>query len=204
MWPFKRDRFKKLKREDVVNAIVELEKQEADIENGIVEKTRQIDELLKKGRAEKSADIKLFYAKKISHLQEEKKEDVNRGMYLLYNTRLLNRLKNAIDDNSFFANTGNISLGNLLGDQKNLAKFLNKALNTKVMAEDVLTEADDTFNEVKNLYEENDRIYGVNSSDDNILALMEGGEELDIFNKDVSASTGDSSRQAAISESEDK
>ena len=52
----------------------------------------------------------------------------------------------------------------------------NKALNTKVMAEDVLTEADDTFAEIKGLYEENDKIYGVNSSDDDILALMETGD----------------------------
>jgi len=176
MWPFKKDKFKKLKREDVVNAIIELEKQESDIEKGIVEKTKQIEDLMKKGRLEKSQDLKLFYVKKISHLQEEKKEAINRGMYLLYNSRLLNKLKNAIDDNSFFANTGKISLNNLLSDQKNLAKFLNKALNTKVMAEDVLTEADDTFNEIKGLYEENQKIYGVNSSDDELLALLETGD----------------------------
>ena len=130
---------------------------------------------MKKGRQEKSQDLKLFYVKKISHLQEEKKEDISRGMYLLYNSRLLNKLKNAIDDNSFFVNTGKVSLNNLLSDQKNLAKFLNKALNTRVLAEDVLTEADETFNEVKGLYEENQKIYGVNNSDDELLALMETG-----------------------------
>ena len=176
MWPFKKDKFKNLKREDVVNAICELEKQEAEIERGIVEKSKQIDDYMKKGRLEKSPELKLFYVKKISHLQEEKKEDINRGMYLLYNSRLMNKLKNAIDDNSFYINASKVSLNNLLSDQKNLAKFLNKALNTKVMAEDVLTEADDTFNEIKGLYEENDKIYGVNTSDDDILALMETGD----------------------------
>ena len=176
MWPFKRDKFKNLKREDVVNAICELEKQEAEIERGIVEKSKQIEAYMQKGRQEKSPELKLFYVKKISHLQEEKKEDINRGMYLLYNSRLMNKLKNAIDDNSFYINAGKVSLNNLLSDQKNLAKFLNKALNTKVMAEDVLTEADETFNEIKGLYEENDKIYGVNSSDDDILALMETGD----------------------------
>ena len=195
MWPFKKDKFKKLKREDVVNAIIELEKQESDIERGIVEKTKQIEDLMKKGRLEKSQDLKLFYVKKIAHLQEEKKEDINRGMYLLYNSRLLNKLKNAIDDNSFFANTGKISLNNLLSDQKNLAKFLNKALNTKVMAEDVLTDADDTFNEIKGLYEENQKIYGVNSNDDELLALLETGdaelmgmEEVEVEDKKIADS----------------
>ncbi|MBQ8845288.1 MAG: hypothetical protein IJ008_04685 [Clostridia bacterium] len=181
MWPFKKDKFKNLKREDVVNAICELEKQENDIEKSIEDMVKQIDALMEKGRKEKTQDLKLFYVKKISHLQEEKAEAINRAVYLLYNTRLLNKLKTAIDDNTFYANTGKISLTNLLSDQKGLAKFLNKALNTKVMAEDVLTSADDTFNEVKGLYTENDRIYGVNSSDDDLLAILEAGvEEEDI------------------------
>ena len=177
MWPFTRNRYKNLKREDVVNAICELEKQENDIERSIEDKTKQIEVLMQKGRKEKSPELKLFYVKKISHLQEEKKECINRGMYLLYNSRLLNKLKTAIDDNSFYVNTGKISLSNLLKDQKNLAKFLNKALNTKVLAEDVLANADEAFAEVQGLYEENQKIYGVNTSDDDILALMETGAD---------------------------
>ena len=69
MWPFKRDKFKNLKREDVVNAICELEKQEAEIERGIVEKSKQIEAYMQKGRQEKSPELKLFYVKKISHIQ---------------------------------------------------------------------------------------------------------------------------------------
>lgn len=176
MWPFKRNKFRNLKREDVVNAICELEKQEADIEKGILDKSKQIEDYMKKGRQENSPELRLLYVKKISHLQEEKKEDISRGMYLLYNARLLHKLKNAIDDKSFFVSTGKVSLNNLLSDQKNLAKFLNKALNTKVLAEDVLTEADETFAEVKGLYEENDKIYGVSNTDDDIMALMEMGD----------------------------
>ena len=176
MWPFKKDKFKNLKREDVVDAICELEKQEASIEKSIEEMAKQIEALMQKGKMEKTHDLKVFYVKKISHLQEEKAEAINRAVYLLYNTRLLNKLKNAIDDNSFYANTGKISLSNLLADQQGLAKFLNKALNTKVMADDILTNADDTFNEVKELYTENERIYGVNSTDDELLAILEAGE----------------------------
>ena len=173
MWPFKKDKFKSLKREDVVNAICDLEKQEDNLEKQVEDMGKQIDSLMEKGKQEKSHDLKVFYVKKISHLQEEKAEAINRGIYLLYNIRLMNKLKNAIDDNSFYVNTGKVSLSNLLSDQEGLAKFLNKALNTKVMAEDVLTSADDTFNEVKGLYQENDRIYGVQNSDDELLAMME-------------------------------
>ena len=75
--------------------------------------------------------------------------------------------------------TGKVSLGNLLSDQKGLAQFLNKALNTKVRSEQVLTDADDTWNEVQSGYEENERIYGVNEDDDKLLAMFETGEQLD-------------------------
>ena len=60
MWPFSRDKFKKLKREDVVDSICELEKQEMALEEGIIAKTRQIEEMLEKGKMEKSRDIQLL------------------------------------------------------------------------------------------------------------------------------------------------
>lgn len=63
MWPFK-SKYEKLKREDVVEAICDLEKQENDLESAIVERARTIDELLEKGRKETNRELKLFYAKK--------------------------------------------------------------------------------------------------------------------------------------------
>ena len=178
MWPFK-SKYDKLKREDVVNAICNLEKQENDLEEAIEERARAIEELLQKGRRETNRELKLFYAKKITSMREENQTDVRRAMYLMYNTKLLKKLKNTIDDNEFFMRTGKVSLGNLLFDQKGLAQFLNKALNTKVRSEQVLTDADDTWNEVQSGYEENERIYGVNEDDDKLLAMFETGEQLD-------------------------
>ncbi|MCI6524929.1 MAG: hypothetical protein MR464_03020, partial [Bacilli bacterium] len=70
-------------------------------------------------------------------------------------------------------NTAKVSLGNLLSDQKGLAKFLNKALNTRVRAEDVLTDADETFRMVEESYEQNDSIYGIGKEDDALLAMFE-------------------------------
>lgn len=188
MWPFKKDKFKTLKREEVVNAICELEQKETNIEKSIEDMTKQVADLMQKGKKEPTHDLKVFYAKKISHLQEEKAEAINRGVYLLYNIRLLNKLKNAIDDNTFFADTGKVSLSNLLADQEGLAKFLNKALNTKVMAEDVLTSADDTFNEVKGMYQENDRIYGASTNDDALLAMFEDAQD-DFSGADIEEKT---------------
>ncbi len=173
MWPFKKDKFKKLKREDVVDSIVELEKQEMALEEGIIAKAKQIEEMLAKGKTEKSRDIQLLLAKKITALREEKENDVKRCMYLMYNIKLAKRLKDAIDDNQFIVDTGKVSMRDLLSDQKGLAKFLNKALDTKVKDEEILTTADDIFSEVKDSYTENNSIYGVQSKDDELLAMFE-------------------------------
>lgn len=178
MWPFK-SKYDKLKREDVVDAICSLEKQEDDLEEAISSRAREIEELLAKGRKETNRELKLFYAKKITSMREENQTDVKRAMYLMYNMKLLRKLKSTIDDNEFFIKTGKVSLGNLLADQKGLAQFLNKALNTKVRSEQVLTDADDTWNEIQSGYEENERIYGVNEQDDELLAMFETGEQLD-------------------------
>ena len=164
MWPFK-TKYDKLKRDEVVDAIYQLEKQE------------EIDFLLTKGKKEKSEELKLLYAKKINHLKQELQNDISKGSYLLYNISLLKRLKEAIDDKQFFKTTTKVSLGALLKDQNGLAKFLNQALNTKVAAEDVLTSADETFNEIQGAYEPNKDIYGVTKSDDELLAVFETQED---------------------------
>ena len=176
---FFKSKFDKLTREEVVDAICKLEQEEKEIEDGLILKNKQIDELMQRGKAEKSKEIKLFYAKKINALKAEREQSVQRAMYLMYNVQLLQKLKNAIDDNQFFKKTTNISLGNLLSDQKGLARFLNKTLGRRIAAEDVLTSADETFCEIESAYEKNETIYGVNSQDDALLALFETEEQVD-------------------------
>ncbi|HBD05982.1 MAG TPA: hypothetical protein DCY93_01035 [Firmicutes bacterium] len=175
MWPFK-SKYDKLTREDTVDAICKLEKELQGIESGLSEKQKQVDDLMLKGKKETNRELKLFYAKRINGLKAEREQSVQRAMYLLYNIQLLNKLKTAIDDNQFFKKTSKVSLGNLLADQKKLAKFLNKTLNTRVAAEDVLTSADETFKDVEQIYEKNESIYGMNSKDDELLAMFETEE----------------------------
>lgn len=172
MWLF-RNKFDKLNRDDVVDAICKLEKEMQNTESVIEEKQTQINTLMDKGRKEIDTQLKLYYAKKINCLKSEREQDIRRVTYLMYNVQLLNKLKNSIDDNQFFKNTSKQSLGNLLSDQKGLAKFLNKALNTRVSAEDVLTSADETFKTIEDSYSGNETIYGKNSDDDALLAMFE-------------------------------
>lgn len=177
MWPFK-NRYQKLKKEQVQDAIYELEKQERLIEDLLLEKQEEIDHYLKKGKKEKTSELRLLYAKKIKHLKEEMQTDISKGSYLLYNIKLLRQLKEAIEDKEFFQTTTKMSLGNLLKDQRGLATFLNQALNTKVIAEDVLTTADETFMEIKGAYEPNQDIYGIDKNDDEILSVFDAYDEL--------------------------
>lgn len=174
-----RSKYDKLTREEVVEAICKLEQESQDIEDSLSVKQKQIDELMAKGKAEKSKDVKLFYAKKINQLKADREQSVQRAMYLMYNVRLLQKLKTAIDDNQFFKNTSKVCLGNLLADQKGLAKFLNKTLGTRTAAEDVLTSADETFRTVEEAYEKNETIYGMNTQDDELLAMFETEEQVE-------------------------
>ena len=120
----------------------------------------------------------LFYAKKISNISEEKKVCMERGIYLLYNIRLMNKLKDAYDSNTFFKTQTKVPLSELLKDQKGLAKFLNKALVTRTASEDVLTSADELFQEVQAAYDTNETIYGVGTSEEEILTMFEKENEL--------------------------
>lgn len=178
MWLFRRNKYKKLNREDLVNSICELERQERTVEAEVFQKIKEIDALMDKGKKEKNRDLQLFYAKKISHLNEEKQVCMERGMYLLYNIRLMTKLKDAYDSNTFFKTQTKVPLSDLLRDQKGLARFLNKALETRIASEDVLTSADEVFAEVQAAYDVSQPIYGVGKSEEDILTMFEKESQL--------------------------
>ncbi len=175
---FKRNKFDKLKREDVVDSILALEKELGAIEDSIFSSKDKIDQMMARGKAEKDPDMRMFYAKKINTIKSERKTNIQRASYLTYNIQLLEKLKRAIDDNQFFANNSKMPLNQLLADQKQLAVFLNKALNTRVEAENVLTEADETFRTIEESYVENEEIYGVKQADNDLLAVFEADDML--------------------------
>ena len=177
-WPFRKNKFKNLKREDLVNSICELERQERTAEAEVFQKIKEIDSLIEKGKKERNKDLQLFYAKKIAHLNEEKETCMQRGMYLLYNIRLMNKLKEAFDSNTFFKTQTKVPLSELLQDQKRLAKFLNQALETRIASEDVLTSADELFEEVQSAYDVSQPIYGIGKNEEDLLTMFEQENQL--------------------------
>ena len=172
MWPFK-SKYDKLTREEVVDSICSLERELSDLETDIMSTQSKIDALMAKGKAEKSNDMRVFIAKKINSIKADRQANIQRATYLMYNIQLLNKLKRAIDDNGFFKNNSKLPLAKLLSDQKGLAVFLNKALNTRVEAENVLTSADEVFRSVEESYLGNEEIYGAKSQDAELLAMFE-------------------------------
>ena len=177
---FGRNKFKKLKREDVVEAIITLNKQQDDLESGIVSKSEEVDKLMERGCKEKNRDIKLLLAKKVTALKSEIKRDTNRAAFLMYNVGLLEKLKAAIDDNSFVQNTSNIPLNKLLSDQKALAQFLESAIKNKSEVENTLVDANQIFDSYEQAAESSSSpIYSTSESDDELLAMFEMQEQLD-------------------------
>lgn len=164
-----------ISREDVVNAICELEKDELNLESEVVNITSNINEMLQKGMIETDKNQKLFYAKKINYLKDDANRKSKRVLFLLYNIKLLTRLKESIDDNQLIQKVKGLYLTNMLSNQKELAIYLNKLLNTKLATEDVLTEADSLFTDIESKYEENNKIYGIesDSNEDALLSMFE-------------------------------
>lgn len=164
-----------ISREDVVNAICELEKDELNLESEVVNITSNINEMLQKGMMETDKNQKLFYAKKINYLKDDANRKSKRVLFLLYNIKLLTRLKESIDDNQLIQKVKGLYLTNMLSNQKELAIYLNKLLNTKLATEDVLTEADSLFTDIESKYEENNKIYGIesDSNEDALLSMFE-------------------------------
>ena len=175
---FKKDKYSKLTREEVTDAIFELEKELKTLEDSILSSAKEISVMMQRGAQEKDRSTKLFIAKKINMMKSDREQNEKRAMYLMYNIQMLGKLRQAIDDNKFFGDKAKGSLNSLLADQQGLAQFLNQALQTKVAAENVLTDADETFKEVAGLYEENATIYGKSDADDELLSMFETQESM--------------------------
>ena len=174
----KKDKYSQLTREEVTDAIFELERELKALEEKIYSTGDEVSKLMAMGAKEKDRSRKVFLAKKINMLKAEREQGEKRAMYLMYNIQMLGKLRQAIDDNKFFGDKVKGSLNSLLADQQGLAQFLNQALQTKINAEQVLPDADETFKEVESMYEENATIYGKSDADDELLAMFETQEGL--------------------------
>ena len=171
---FRRKKFEKIDREEIIDAICSLEKEEKLIEDEIKVVSEQIKTMIEEGQKLDTTYDKIFLVKKISNENDRRVRLIKRGMFVLYNIKLTNRLKDAIDDNIIVNKVKSLSSFDYLKNQKELAIYLNELLNTKTKTEDILTEADDAFVEVEKMFLENTKIYGITDlSEDKLMAIFE-------------------------------
>ncbi|MGN0771516.1 MAG: hypothetical protein ACI4MI_02900 [Christensenellales bacterium] len=179
MWPFNKNKFEKIKRSDVVDSIINIERRQQEEIDNVGEREKEIAKLLQQGKACKSRDMQLALAKRINLLKKENSNSAQRIQYLNANLQALNQLKTAIDDKDFISNNSDIPINKLLTDTAALQKFLAGVTNKKMKGESKLSAALDTFDNVDDGYEANERIYGVSEQDEQLLSMfeMENSEE---------------------------
>ncbi len=170
----------KINKEEVVSAIRELERQLDKVEDRIDSITEERKDMLRKGKLTKDQHKRLYLGKKIKYLDTEAKDKIDQAMLIMYNLQLSRQLKLAIENESFIENVGAVSVNKILNNPRQLAKFLNKALNRRVTHEQMLTEADDLFAEIKDNYDNPEQIYGVSEQDDQILSMFETEDIIEI------------------------
>jgi hypothetical protein len=171
---------KKITREEVVDAIHQLEVHLDKVEDRIDSIGEERLDLLEKGKQTKDQHKRLYIGKKIKYLDVEAKDKIDQAMLIMYNLQLSRQLKLAIENESFIESVGAVSVNKMLGNPKELAKFLNKALNRRVTHETMLTEADDLFTQIKDTYDPSEQIYGVNEEEDQILSMFETDDIMEI------------------------
>ncbi|MEG1509402.1 MAG: hypothetical protein RR454_02985 [Clostridia bacterium] len=170
---FSRKKFDKIKREEVVEAIIGLEKQEEDIIASFDESKKKIGELVAKGKRETDRNMQVAYAKKIESIQRENASASKRWQFVNSNLSAMYALKSAMDDREFIANNSKISLNDMLTNPKELEKFLSKTNVKKMQHEDKLAGSLGVIDTVNESYVENEKVYGVSDNMQNILAMFE-------------------------------
>ena len=178
-----KNKFEKLTREEVIDTICSLERDEALAEESIALYTEKIKNMMDEGKGMKDILQRTLLVKKITLESEKRERAMRQAMYLLYNLRLSIRLKDAIDDKSLVDRLKSIRSIKYFKDQRALALFLNKALNTKIKEENVLTDADDTFKVIEEMFSSNKQIYGIaDINEDSLMAFFEEENTLNGLN----------------------
>ncbi len=170
---FNRIKLNKIKRSEVVDALVELNKQQDALLSQKEENTAKINSLFEQGKNTTDKQEQLWCAKQINILKKENKSTMSRLMYLSSNISMLNQLKSALDEKDFIKLNKNMSLNKLFDRPQDLSAFLKKLNSQKMMHEEKMSHALDAFDEAEATYEENEKIFGETESDNEILAMFE-------------------------------
>ena len=170
---FNRVKLNKIKRGEVVDALVDLNKQQDALLSQREENNRKIESLFSQGKNSRDKQEQLWCAKQINILKKENQSAMTRLMYLSSNISMLNQLKNALDEKDYLKINKNMSLNKLFENPTDLASFMKKLNAQKMLHEDKLAQSLDMFEDVEATYEGNEKIFGESQADNELLAMFE-------------------------------
>ena len=170
---FKRNPLKNIKREDVVDAIIELEKKKDELSDDIFIKEKQINQKLHRGKKSSSLSEKKLLANEVLMLQRQVKSSQKRVGFIDKKVYVTEQIKLAIDDMEFAGYNNKSTVGKLFKNNSQLEKFLTNVVDMKSMADSELLEQIDMVDSIMGTYEEDDNLYGDSKEMNDILSLME-------------------------------
>ena len=171
------NKFNKIKRSDVVDTIISLEKQQQEILEQIENRNKSCDEFMKKGKLEKDTNMRMYYAKKISTMKKENLLDTKRLQFIDSNILSMQQLKNALDDKEFIKNNSKMSLNQMLSKPAELRSFIAKINNDKMKREEQVAENLTTFEEINEEYIENFNFSDIVNKERSLHSTSDYGEK---------------------------
>jgi hypothetical protein len=170
---FKRNPLKNIKREDVVDAIIDLEKKKDELQDDIFIKEKQVNQKLHRGKKSNSLSEKKLLANEVLMLQRQVKASQKRVGFIDKKIYVTEQIKLAIDDMEFAEYNNKSTVGKLFKNNNQLEKFLTDVVDMKTMADSELLEQIDLVDNIMGTYEEDDSLYGDSKEVNDILSLME-------------------------------
>jgi hypothetical protein len=170
---FKRNPLKNINREDVVEAIIELEKKKDELQDDIFIKEKQINQKLHRGKKSSSLSEKKLLANEVLMLQRQVKSSQKRVGFIDKKIYVTEQIKLAIDDMEFAEYNNKSTVGKLFKNNTQLERFLTDVVDMKTIADSELLEQIDLVDNIMGTYEEDDNLYGESKEVNDILSLME-------------------------------
>ncbi len=170
---FKRHPFKNVKREDVVDAIIELEKKKDELADDVFIREKQISDKMQRGKQSKSLSEKKLLANEIMMLQRHVRAAQKRIIFVDKKIYVTGQVKLAIDDMDFANYNKKSTVGKMFKNNASLEKFLSNVVDAKTEADSELLEQIDMVDGIMDTYLEEDNLYGESEDINNILSMME-------------------------------
>ena len=170
---FKRNPLKNVNREEVVDAIIELEKKKDELQDDVFIREKQITDKMQRGKKSKSLSEKKMLANEIMMLQRQVKAAQKRIIFIDKKIYVTEQVKLAIDDMEFANYNKKSTVGQMFKNNASLEKFLTNVVDMKTEADTELLEQIDMVDSIMNTYLEEDNLYGETEDMNNILSMME-------------------------------